>query len=112
MHTSERIERTLERAIVLAQGAGAPPLLASAMHYAVFPGGHRIRPSCVSPSPWRAGTSIPRLPTRPPPRSNCCTARRSSMTTCRASTTPIPGGASPRFTPGSARRSPCLPETL
>src|SRR5580700_5180358 len=44
MHTSERIERTLERAIALAQGAGAPPLLASALHYAVFPGGHRIRP--------------------------------------------------------------------
>jgi geranylgeranyl diphosphate synthase, type II len=44
MHPSERIERTLERAIVLAQGAGVPPLLASAMHYAVFPGGHRIRP--------------------------------------------------------------------
>ena len=51
MHTSERIERTLERAIVLAQGAGAPPLLASAMHYAVFPGGHRIRPQlCLAVS--------------------------------------------------------------
>ncbi len=44
MQASERIEETLERAISLAQGAGAPPLLASALHYAVFPGGHRIRP--------------------------------------------------------------------
>src|SRR5271165_2455051 len=44
MQTSERIEETLERAIGLAQAAGAPPLLASAMRYAVFPGGHRIRP--------------------------------------------------------------------
>src|SRR5271165_3969752 len=44
MQTSERIEETLERAIGLAQAAGAPPLLASALHYAVFPGGHRIRP--------------------------------------------------------------------
>ena len=44
MQGSERIERTLERAVSLAQGAGAPPLLASAMRYAVFPGGHRIRP--------------------------------------------------------------------
>jgi geranylgeranyl diphosphate synthase, type II len=51
MNASERIERTLERAIALAQGAGAPPLLASAMHYAVFPGGHRIRPQlCLAVS--------------------------------------------------------------
>jgi geranylgeranyl diphosphate synthase type II len=47
-----RIEEALERAILDAQGARAPrpqglpapPLLASALHYAVFPGGHRIRP--------------------------------------------------------------------
>ncbi len=51
MQTSGRIEGTLERAIGLAQGAGAPPLLASAMHYAVFPGGHRIRPQlCLAVS--------------------------------------------------------------
>jgi geranylgeranyl diphosphate synthase, type II len=51
MQTSGRIEGTLERAIGLAQSAGAPPLLASAMHYAVFPGGHRIRPQlCLAVS--------------------------------------------------------------
>ena len=44
MKTGARIEETLERVIARAMGAGAPPLLASALHYAVFPGGHRIRP--------------------------------------------------------------------
>ena len=44
METGARIEETLELAIARASGAGAPPLLASALHYAVFPGGHRIRP--------------------------------------------------------------------
>jgi geranylgeranyl diphosphate synthase type II len=44
METGARIEETLERVIARAAGAGAPPLLASALHYAVFPGGHRIRP--------------------------------------------------------------------
>jgi geranylgeranyl diphosphate synthase, type II len=51
MDASERIESTLERAIVLACGPGAPPLLAAAMHHAVFPGGHRIRPQlCLAVS--------------------------------------------------------------
>jgi geranylgeranyl diphosphate synthase type II len=44
METGARIEQTLEHVIARAAGAGAPPLLASALHYAVFPGGHRIRP--------------------------------------------------------------------
>src|ERR1700735_795987 len=44
MQTGARIEETLERTIARAMGAGAPPLLASALHHAVFPGGHRIRP--------------------------------------------------------------------
>jgi geranylgeranyl diphosphate synthase type II len=44
MDTGARIEETLEFVIARASGAGAPPLLASALHYAVFPGGHRIRP--------------------------------------------------------------------
>lgn len=39
-----RIERTLEAAIARAGGEGAPPQLAAAMRYAVFPGGARIRP--------------------------------------------------------------------
>ena len=58
MQIADRIEQALAQAIASAQGqlstvaqtghslygAGAPPLLASALHYAVFPGGHRIRP--------------------------------------------------------------------
>jgi geranylgeranyl diphosphate synthase, type II len=44
METGACIEQTLEHVIARAAGAGAPPLLASALHYAVFPGGHRIRP--------------------------------------------------------------------
>lgn len=44
MQASERIEATLKRAVDRAGASGAPPLLASAVRYAVFPGGHRIRP--------------------------------------------------------------------
>ena len=49
MDLSARIERSLDEAVSGAQGPGAPPLLASALRYAVFPGGHRIRPQlCLS----------------------------------------------------------------
>ena len=44
MHTAERIENALEQAVATAGGWGSPPRLAAALHYAVFPGGHRIRP--------------------------------------------------------------------
>ncbi len=51
MQASERIEQALERAVARAQGRGGPPLLASAMRDAVFPGGHRIRPQlCLAVS--------------------------------------------------------------
>jgi geranylgeranyl diphosphate synthase type II len=42
--TLDRIELALDSAVHHAASAVAPPILASAMHYAVFPGGHRIRP--------------------------------------------------------------------
>jgi geranylgeranyl diphosphate synthase type II len=46
---SARIEQSLDQAVSYAQGPGAPPRLASALRYAVFPGGHRIRPQlCLS----------------------------------------------------------------
>jgi geranylgeranyl diphosphate synthase type II len=49
MQISESIEQSLDQAITLAQAPGAPPLLAAALRYAVFPGGHRIRPQlCLS----------------------------------------------------------------
>lgn len=44
MEIADRIEAALNAAVTLAQGPGAPPLLASALRYAVFPAGHRIRP--------------------------------------------------------------------
>lgn len=42
---STRIESTLGRALSRAGKPGAPPKLAEAMRYAVFPGGARVRPS-------------------------------------------------------------------
>jgi len=47
MQPSERVEQALEHALREAVGPGAPPLLAGALRYAVFPGGHRIRPQLV-----------------------------------------------------------------
>lgn len=47
MQPSERIEEALEQALAEAAGRTAPPLLAGALRYAVFPGGHRIRPQIV-----------------------------------------------------------------
>lgn len=44
MDARTRIEQSLARAIRRTQGTGGPPLLAAAMHNAVFPGGARIRP--------------------------------------------------------------------
>lgn len=44
METVKRIEQALERTLSQAQGPGTPPGLMSAMRYAVFPGGARVRP--------------------------------------------------------------------
>jgi geranylgeranyl diphosphate synthase type II len=43
MDVTSRIERAIETAVGHAEG-GSPPLLASALRYAVFPGGARVRP--------------------------------------------------------------------
>lgn len=49
MDANRRIERTLDTAVAHAEAPGAPPRLAEAIRYAVFPGGHRIRPRlCLS----------------------------------------------------------------
>jgi len=47
MQPLARVEQALERALAPAMGPGAPPLLGQALHYAVFPSGHRIRPNLV-----------------------------------------------------------------
>ena len=44
MDVGRRIETVLDVAVSHAEAPGAPPLLAEAIRYAVFPGGHRIRP--------------------------------------------------------------------
>lgn len=49
MTPESRIERTLADALASVSGNGAPPRLAEAMRYAVFPGGARMRPRlCVA----------------------------------------------------------------
>ncbi len=49
MDIGNRIERALEVAIAHAEAPGAPPRLAEALRYAVFPGGARVRPRlCLS----------------------------------------------------------------
>ncbi len=44
MNASARIEQALSAALSPGEAAGCPPRLASAIRYAVFPGGARIRP--------------------------------------------------------------------
>lgn len=44
MDANARIDAALAAAIAAASGPACPPRLAEAIHYAVFPGGHRIRP--------------------------------------------------------------------
>ncbi len=44
MDGRKRIERALDTALARASRPGAPPLLANALRYAVFPGGARVRP--------------------------------------------------------------------
>lgn len=44
MTADARIEVTLETAVANAGAGGCPPQLAAALHYAMFPGGARIRP--------------------------------------------------------------------
>ncbi len=49
MDAGRRIETALDAAVAHLEAPGAPPRLAEAIRYAVFPGGHRIRPRlCLS----------------------------------------------------------------
>lgn len=49
MDANRRIEQVLDAAVAHLEAPGAPPRLAEALRYAVFPGGHRIRPRlCLS----------------------------------------------------------------
>jgi geranylgeranyl diphosphate synthase type II len=49
MDVTGRIERALTSALMATEASPCPPKLANALHAAVFPGGHRIRPKlCIS----------------------------------------------------------------
>jgi geranylgeranyl diphosphate synthase type II len=55
----DRIEQALDSAVNRAASAGAPSILASALRYAVFPGGHRIRPHLCLAVSAACGDSSP-----------------------------------------------------
>jgi geranylgeranyl diphosphate synthase type II len=59
IQTTARIEQGLETAIANATGPGAPPALAEALRYSVFPGGHRFRPQLCLAVALACGDSDP-----------------------------------------------------
>ena len=61
MDAKLRIERALEEAIKGCECAPSPPGLATAMRYAVFPGGHRIRPRIALAVALACGDDRPAL---------------------------------------------------
>jgi geranylgeranyl diphosphate synthase type II len=61
MDLSSRIEGALDAALAAYEGAGAPPRLAAALRYAVFPSGARLRPRLCLTVAMAAGDDDPRL---------------------------------------------------
>jgi geranylgeranyl diphosphate synthase type II len=61
MKLEARIEAAIAAAIQQAQGAAAPPRLAQALHYAVTPGGARIRPTILLSVALACGDDRPGL---------------------------------------------------
>ncbi len=60
--TATRIEAALERAVDRLTGSGCPPRLARAIRYAVFPAGHRLRPTlCHAVAEALGNSSAPLL---------------------------------------------------
>ncbi|MGY6632963.1 MAG: polyprenyl synthetase family protein [Alkalilacustris sp.] len=57
----QRVEAALQAAIAQAQRGAAPPKLASALHYAVTPGGARIRPTILMAVASACGDDCPVL---------------------------------------------------
>lgn len=57
----QRVEAALQAAIAQAQRGAAPPKLASALHYAVTPGGARIRPTILMAVASACGDDCPAL---------------------------------------------------
>ncbi|MBM7070021.1 polyprenyl synthetase family protein [Actibacterium sp. 188UL27-1] len=61
MTLSKRIEAAMGRAIAMSRGGKAPPQLASALDYAVTPGGARIRPTIALSVALACGDDKPAL---------------------------------------------------
>ncbi len=61
MSAAARIERALELALKSAERSDSPPRLAEAMHYAVFPGGARVRPKLTLAVAGALGADNPAL---------------------------------------------------
>lgn len=59
MDIKARLERALREAVEAGVETGCPPILAEAMRYAVFPGGHRIRPRLSLAVAWACGDDDP-----------------------------------------------------
>ena len=107
MLTTDRIELTLESAVNRAQTAGSPPLLASAMHYAVFPGGHRIRPQLCLAVAGACGDPLPRTTNAAAAAVELLHCASLVHDDLPASTTPRRAAASPPSTRNSASRWRC-----
>ena len=56
-----RVEAALEQTLAHASATGCPPRLAQAMHYAVFPGGARVRPHLCLAVAMACGDDCPPL---------------------------------------------------
>jgi geranylgeranyl diphosphate synthase type II len=61
MDAGRRIEQALQAALSVSDGQGAPPGLTSALRYAVFPGGARIRPRLCLAVAGACGDDAPGL---------------------------------------------------
>ena len=61
MRISDRIDAAMQRAIARGQGGAAPAKLASALEYAVTPGGARIRPTILTSVAMACGDDQPAL---------------------------------------------------
>ena len=107
MQAAERVELALEHAVAAAAAPGAPPLLAAALRYAVFPGGHRIRPQIVLAVAAACGDGDPKAADAAAAAIELLHCASLAHDDLPASTTPTCVAASRRCMWRSASRSPC-----
>jgi geranylgeranyl diphosphate synthase type II len=61
MDALSRIEWAMDAAVARAEAPGCPPMLAEAIRYAIFPGGHRLRPRLCLAVAWGCGDDRPEI---------------------------------------------------